>query len=303
MQKGRETSTLSETEAEAVAQFYRDHGYAIIKGFVNGQDLDDMRREAAAVYAEGLKHPMTYYNGNLAFEILPEKHFGKRYVQHAYWFSWINEWFAKHRRSERMRALLRPIIGDEVKQLVEQLHWKPPGAGKTGYRFHQDYRFRPNPEQYQDIVGNSVNIGIAIDPCKTENGCLRIFPDSHKLGYLGLADDGDGTIMNGLSTDEELIQKGLNPKDMLYVELEPGDAVIWSLLTVHGSLPNKSDRDRAFAISSYVRAEASPNRGEWVFRGGESVPLGDVPQPCKDSANLNRPPGGVYEDSEWYLND
>jgi ectoine hydroxylase-related dioxygenase (phytanoyl-CoA dioxygenase family) len=294
-------STLPAEEMQSAAKFYREHGYAIIKGFVSGDDLMDMQREAASVYAEGLTHHMTYYNGNLAFDILPERHFGKRYVQHAYWFSWVNDWFAQHRRSERMRALLEPIIGCDVKQLVEQLHWKPPGASKTGYRFHQDYRFRPNPEQYQDIVGNSVNVGIAIDPCQKENGCLRVFPNSHKLGYLGLADDGDGTIMNGLSTDEELICKGLDPNDMLYVELEPGDAVIWSLLTVHGSMPNMSDRDRAFAISSYVRASASPNRGEWAFRDGQSIPLGAVPQPCKDG--LNRPLGGVYKDSEWYLND
>lgn len=293
-------TALSAEQAEAIADFYRENGYAIIRGFVDGEDLQHLRQEAANVYAEGMTHPMTYYDGNLAFDILPEKHFGKRYVQHAYWFSWINDWFARHRRSERMLALLAPIVGSDIKQLVEQLHWKPPGAGKTGYRFHQDYRFRPNPEQYQDIVANSVNVGIAIDPCKRENGCLRVFPNSHKLGYLGLSDEGSGEIMNGLTQDEELIAKGLNPDDMLYVELEPGDAVIWSLLTVHGSMPNMSDQDRAFAISSYVRASSSPNRGEWAFRDGESIPLGPLPLPCKEDA---RPVGGVYEDTEWYLKD
>ena len=44
--------------------------------------------------------------------------------------------------------------------------------------------------------------------------------------------------------------------------------MIWSLLTVHGSNINRSDRDRAFALSSYVQA-ANSERGEWAFRGGE----------------------------------
>jgi hypothetical protein len=38
--------------------------------------------------------------------------------------------------------------------------------------------------------------------------------------------------------------------------------------------PNVSDHDRRFMINSYMRAADSDGRGEWAFRGGESVPLG-----------------------------
>ena len=62
--------------------------------------------------------------------------------------------------------------------------------------------------------------------------------------------------------------------------MEPGDLLLWTLFTVHGSAANVSDYDRRFMINSYVRAGDS-ERGEWAFRSGVSTPLGAEPQICK----------------------
>jgi len=69
-------------------------------------------------------------------------------------------------------------------------------------------------------------------------------------------------------------------------------------VTVHGSLSNTSDRDRAFAISSYLRADSS-DRGEWVFRDGISVPLGPTPRLCKFDALFDRTEPHYVTD-KWY---
>ncbi|MEQ8442817.1 MAG: phytanoyl-CoA dioxygenase family protein [Alphaproteobacteria bacterium] len=278
---------------------YLENGYAILRGFVGGDDLTRLRQETAGVRDAGLQHHKTYRDGNLAFEILPEEDFGTRYILQAYWFSWINAWFEEFRRSERYRALLTPLLGPDIKQMAQQIHWKPPGARITGFRYHQDIRFRKETDHLSDPIRDSLTVGVAIDPCTIRNGCLRVFPGSHKMGYLGLSDDGSGVIMTGLTAEEELRMSGLDPGSAIDVELAPGDAVIWGLMTVHGSLPNESDMDRAFSISSYVRASASPNRGEWAFRNGVSTPLGDHPVLCKDDGLLTRT-GPTYEDSRWY---
>jgi ectoine hydroxylase-related dioxygenase (phytanoyl-CoA dioxygenase family) len=116
---------------------------------------------------------------------------------------------------------------------------------------------------------------------------------------LGLSDNGEGSIMKGLTHDDELVAVGLDPLAIVDVELEPGDAVIWGLLTVHGSLPNTSLHDRAFALSSYVRGETS-ERGEWAFRDGERMSLGQTPVLCKNEKLFdNLEP--YYDDTEWYL--
>ena len=96
-----------------------------------------------------------------------------------------------------------------------------------------------------------------------------------------------------------LVAVGLDPATVVYLELEPGDLALWTLLTVHGSLPNESAHDRAFAISSYVRAETS-RRGEWAFLDGVAQPLGDTPQVCKDE-RLHERLEPHYDPTPWYL--
>jgi len=292
-----ESQTAEQIE-QALAH-YLEHGYAVLRGFVSGEDLEKLKMETTRVREAGLQHPYTFADGNLAFEILPEEDFGTRHILQAYWFSWINPWFEAFRRSERYRVLLTSFLGPDVKQMAQQIHWKPPGAQVTGFRYHQDIRFRTETEHYTDFVRDALTVGVAIDPCKKANGCLRIFPRSHTDGYLGLSDKGDGEIMTGLTAEQELQAAGLDPESVIDVELEPGDAVIWGLLSVHGSLPNHSNMDRAFSISAYVRASASPNRGEWVFRDGVSTPLGKAPLPCKDDG-YNSADGPVYKNTRWY---
>ena len=65
-------------------------------------------------------------------------------------------------------------------------------------------------------------------------GCLRVYPGSHKLGRLK---ESSG------QTDTEVLKdyplEGSTP-----VEAEPGDVVYFHYLTLHGSMPNRSQRTR-----------------------------------------------------------
>lgn len=285
--------------AKHAAEQYREEGYAVLRQFIDGDEVVNLQAETARIYAEGLKHPRTWRHGNLSFEILPEEDFGQRYVIQAYWMGWISKYFERFRRSDAYFTLLEPILGADIKQVAQQIHWKPPGSSMNGYRFHQDLRFREARSAYRDITESTVNVGLAIDPATLDNGCLQVVPGSHKRGYLGLSDDSeDGQIMKGLTADDELKAVGINPDDVVALEMEPGDVAIWGLLTVHGSMPNTSDRDRAFAISSYVKA-ANSDRGEWAFKDGQSTPLGDFPKLCKYEA-LHERPEPHYVDDRWY---
>lgn len=282
-----------------IATEFRNSGVAVVRGFLDPDEIAELQIETKMLYEEGIKHPVTYRHGNLAYEILPEEHFGKRYMIQAYWFAWARSYFDRFRSNPKFLAILEPLLGNNIKQVTQQIHWKPPGARLTGYRFHQDLRFRQAKDQYEDIVRDTVTVGIAIDRATTENGCLRVVPNTHTMGYLGLSDNGEGQLMKGVTQDDELRSVGIDPVNVVDMELEPGDLVMWGLLTVHGSLPNESDHDRAFAISSYVRGETS-NRGEWTFRDGQPVPLGETPQICKNERLFeNLEPH--YDPTKWYL--
>jgi ectoine hydroxylase-related dioxygenase (phytanoyl-CoA dioxygenase family) len=273
----------------------RSEGYAVIRGFLTSAETEEIAAEVDRLYAEGLKHHATYRHKNLLFEILDDPKARRRVVLQAHWTAWISPLMERMRRSDKYLAVLKPFLGEDVKQITHQVHWKPPGAKYTFYRFHQDARFREDKSKDFDHLQSTVTTGLAIDRQTAANGALRVIPRSHRLGYLGLSDD--GPIMVGETPDEELRHAGLDPASMVTCEMEPGDLLLWTLFTVHGSAPNVSNFDRRFMINSYVRASDS-DRGEWAFRGGVSTPLGPEPEICKYS-ELRERPGPLYVESEW----
>ena len=278
-----------------VVEQLRSEGYAIIRGFLPPAELALITAETDRMYAEGMKHHATYRDKNLLFEVLDDPKARRRVVLQAHWTAWISPLMERMRRSDRYFAVLEPFLGGDIRQITHQVHWKPPGAKYTSYRFHQDARFREGNIKNFDFLHSSVTTGLAIDRQTVANGALRVIPRSHTLGYLGLSDD--GPIMVGQTQDEELRRAGLDPGRMVTCEMEPGDLLLWTLFTVHGSAPNVSDYDRRFMINSYVRA-GDADRGEWAFRGGISTPLGPEPEICKYE-ELRERPGPFYIESEW----
>jgi ectoine hydroxylase-related dioxygenase (phytanoyl-CoA dioxygenase family) len=270
-------------------------GYAVVRGFLSPPETAEISAEAHRMYQEGLKHHATYRDRNLLFEVLDDPKANRRVVLQAHWTAWLSPLLERMRRSEKYFSVLEPFLGADIKQISHQVHWKPPGAKYTSYRFHQDARFRQGNVKDFSYLQSTVTTGLAIDPQTVENGALRIMPGSHRLGYLGLSDD--GPIMVGQTQDEELRRAGLDPSNIVTCEMEPGDLLLWTLFTVHGSAPNVSDYDRRFMINSYIRAGDS-ERGEWAFRDGVSTPLGDEPQICKYE-QLRQRPGPFYVESDW----
>jgi phytanoyl-CoA hydroxylase len=269
-------------------------GYAIIPGFFDPPDMREIGRETDRVYQEGLKHHATYRDRNLLFEVLDDPQARRRVVIQAHWMAWISPYLERMRRDPRYLAVLEPFLGPDIRQIAHQIHWKPPGAKYTFYRFHQDARFR-NQEATRNMLYGTVTTGLAIDRQTIENGALRIVPRSHLNGYLGLSEDNN--IMVGATPDDDLRRVGLDPATIVNCEMESGDLLLWTLYTVHGSAPNVSPTDRRFMINSYVRA-GDTDRGEWAFRGGVSTPLGPEPQICKYE-QLREKPGPFYIEPTW----
>jgi len=278
-----------------LAEELKTQGYAIIRGFLSRAQMAEIATEVDRIYELGLKHHATYRDRNLLFEVLNDPKAQRRVVLQAHWTAWISPLMERMRRSEQYFKVLEPFLGGDIKQISHQVHWKPPGAKYTFYRFHQDARFREGKVKDFDFLESSVTTGLAIDRQTAENGALRVIPRSHRLGYLGLSDD--GPIMVGETPDEEQRRAGLDPSTVVTCEMDPGDLLLWTLFTVHGSAPNISKIDRRFMINSYVRARDS-ERGEWAFRNGVSTPLGAEPQICKYE-QLRERPGPFYIESDW----
>lgn len=275
----------------------REKGYAVIRGFLDKDEVAALRRASEDVYQEGLKHHATYRDRNLYFEVINDPGNRSRAVPQAHWFSWINPLFEKHRRSRKMFDVLAPLLGPDIKQIANQLHWKAPGGKYTYYRMHQDVRFRTRPELFANLDRFSLNTGLALNRQDASNGALKVVPGHHRRGYLGLSED-DGIMLGNVEQGSELKAAGVDPSEVVQLEMEPGDLVLWTLFTIHGSGPNVSTEPRILLIDNYVRAEDSPERGEWAFRDGRSVPLGAEPEICKYE-QLRENPGPFYVEEKW----
>lgn len=275
----------------------RENGYAVIRGFLNKDEVAELRRESEKVYAEGLKHHTTYRDKNVYFEVINDPGTNHRAVPQAHWFSWFNPAFEAYRRNQKVFEVLAPLLGPDIKQIANQLHWKAPGGKYTYYRMHQDVRFRQRPDLFANLDRHSLNLGLALNRQDASNGALKVVPGHHKRGYLGLAEDG-GIMVGNVEQGAELTAVGIDPSEVVQLEMEAGDLALWTLYTIHGSGANVSSEPRILLIDNYVRAEDSPERGEWAFRDGRSVPLGAEPEICKYE-QLRDNPGPFYVEEGW----
>ena len=274
----------------------RENGYAVVRNFLPPDDVAELVAALDRVKVEALRHHTTYRDHNVLFEVHTDPQLHERVCLQAHWTCWIDQTMEAMRRHPRYLEILEPLLGRDIKHYANQIHWKPPGAKYTYYRYHQDIKFRSKPELFGDLDAGWVTTGLALNKQGGDNGALCVYPGTHRMGYLGL---GEGaTVMTGGSNEDELIKAGLDPDGMVQLELEPGDLVMWTLHTLHGSPPNTTDRDRLFLLNSYARAADSPARGEWAFRDGQSVPLGDTPVICKYEELLENP-GPFYADDDW----
>ncbi|HEX8241318.1 MAG TPA: phytanoyl-CoA dioxygenase family protein [Allosphingosinicella sp.] len=257
-------------DSDHVARYRRD-GYAILRGLFTPDEVARIGAAADEVHCEGVKHGRSFRHGNLFYNVAPDPP-GPQ-VRMVQWPSYHQPVLDSVRLDPRMAKLLEPLLGDDLKQIINQIHWKEPG-GRSEFAWHQDCQFREPAEAYRNLGASYVQTGLAIDPHNPESGCMRFIPGSHLDGALKLATPRE--VLGAAMDDSVLRSAGLAPGNAVEVILEPGDVALWSPFLVHGSGVNRSSHRRRLYVNGYVRAEDC-DRGEWAFRGGEPVPFGSEP--------------------------
>jgi ectoine hydroxylase-related dioxygenase (phytanoyl-CoA dioxygenase family) len=249
---------------------YLRNGYAIVRGLFGPEDIAAIGAAMDQVHAEGAAHGRSFRHGNLFYNVAPGD---PPLVRMAQWMSYHQPVLNGVRLDPRMAQTLEPLIGRDLKQIINQLHWKRPGA-KGDFAWHQDSRFRLPAEAYRNLGTSYVQTGLAIDPHTPNSGCMKFIPGSHLRGDIDL--DTAIEVLGTSMSDAVLEAAGLSPADIVEVELAPGDLALWSPYLVHGSGANHADHQRRLYINGYVRAEDC-DRGEWAFRDGVPVPFGPEP--------------------------
>ncbi|XP_033645231.1 L-proline trans-4-hydroxylase-like [Asterias rubens] len=152
-------------------------------------------------------------------------------------------------RCEKVAGTMEKLLGGEVYHYHTKLMMKEARTGGS-HIWHQDYGYwYKNGCLYPDMG----SVFIAVDKTDKENGCLQVLRGSHKLGRIEHI-----PISGQTGADLARVEEAKKVMELVYVELEPGDALFFHANVLHKSNRNDSDRRRWVFILSYNLARNNP---------------------------------------------
>ena len=168
-----------------------------------------------------------------------------------FWPKDINDYLKEITYSDKLSKIVKYFLGDHVRHLNNQIYYRESGDGDE-FAWHQDICFRTPKEDFNNIEANYLQIIIVVDGMDEANGAIEFIPGSHKWGNLNLIPRDNSE--RGLRKFERNGRVGVK------VKASPGDVLIWSVMTVHGSEKNNSNRNRMNFMNGFASEEAIINK-------------------------------------------
>ncbi|MBX3443976.1 MAG: phytanoyl-CoA dioxygenase family protein [Planctomyces sp.] len=171
--------------------------------------------------------------------------------------------------SRRVVDAMSAFLDGEVYHYHHKLILKEPRFGGA-WEWHQDYGYWYHNGCLLPDMGSCL---IAIDRATRANGCLQVLRGSHAMGRIDHGRTGDQT-----GADLERVEAARQRYELVHVELEPGDAVLFHANLLHRSDQNHSDDPRWALICCYntrrndpYKAGRHPNYSPLAVRPDEDV--------------------------------
>ena len=223
---------LTEKFTPAEVALYNQQGYIVIKNFCNQQEINKLYQ--VAIDDNAMR--------NNAVDVNDKS--GKK-SRLSLWFTPGNDVFGYLTRSQKMVSSVKQLLGGDspVCHFHSKLMQKEPKVGGA-WEWHQDYGYwYKNQFMFPDEL---ISIMVALTEANKQNGCLQVIKGSHKLGRVN-----HGFAGEQVGADAVMVTNALKTMELVYVELEPGDALIFHSNLLHRSEANLSDRPRWSVISCY----------------------------------------------------
>jgi ectoine hydroxylase-related dioxygenase (phytanoyl-CoA dioxygenase family) len=217
--------------AQQISDYNRD-GYLIVKNFCNAEEIDRL-------YSTALNDDAMSKN---ALDLNDQS--GKK-TRLSLWFTPGNDVFGYLTRSERMITPVGQLLGEDspVCHFHSKLMQKEPKVGGA-WEWHQDYGYwYKNQFMFPDQL---MSVMVALTPANKENGCLQVIKGSHKLGRVNHGFSGEQ-----VGADITMVNNALQTMELIYCDLEAGDALFFHSNLLHRSEANLSDHPRWSIISCY----------------------------------------------------
>jgi ectoine hydroxylase-related dioxygenase (phytanoyl-CoA dioxygenase family) len=226
---------------DQIETFHRD-GYIVIRNFCGKQEIDKLYTTAIEDSA-------------ITGHSLDLNDLSGKKTRLSLWFTPGNDVFGYLTRSEKMIHAVSPLLDSDspVCHFHSKLMQKEPRVGGA-WEWHQDYGYwYKNQFMYPNQL---ISVMVALTKANKENGCLQVIRGSHKLGRVNHGFSGEQ-----VGADMIMVNNALRTMELVYCELEPGDALVFHSNLLHRSEANLSDYPRWSIISCY-NSQSNPAYNE-----------------------------------------
>ena len=110
---------------------------------------------------------------------------------------------------------------------------------------------------------------MVIDEITADGGAIEFVLGSHRRGDLQLVEPDDPSLRRFDRRQHARRWADLETRAVL---AHPGDVLLWTAMTVHGSGPNRRPAARMTYMNGFCRADAARHWPTYL-RGGEPVPI------------------------------
>ncbi len=247
---------------EEVRAYHRD-GYVLVRGMFDSEEIGLLRRAAKEDRAFD-QHAMGRADGEGGS------------VRLSLWNHPGDALYGMFARCESVVNSAEAVLGGEVYHYHSKMIMKDARVGGA-WTWHQDYGY-----WYQNgvLFPLLTSVFIAVDPATKENGCLQVLRRSHELGRIDHVLTGDQA-----GADQDRVNEAAKRLELVYVEMEPGDALTFHCNLLHRSDQNKSEHPRWSMICCYNAARNDPYKESHHPR---YTPLAKVPDSAIREAGLKR---------------
>lgn len=255
-------------------QSLQEQGFVRIPGVFEAERCAEIRDAAARILALAPGRDFAERFGNVRFFSGQEPD-GTASLRSVIWCALLDARLEALRRDARLLDVLRPLLGDTLRQVTNQIHYKLPHS-RTSFPLHSDRssRERAQGEEIRALHDSFYQTAIVAEPMGAHNGGLYFLPGSHRWS--------PGTVyaahVDETRRPEEDFEATM-PEGCVLVEAAPGDLIVWHGDAVHGSaLSHAASGMRPLYLNGYVRGQDCL-RGYWAWIRGVPVPMPDIDVP------------------------
>jgi ectoine hydroxylase-related dioxygenase (phytanoyl-CoA dioxygenase family) len=217
--------------SEQVSSYHRN-GYIFVRNFCSSEEIN--RLYNTAIEDDAMRKNALDLNDQS----------GKK-TKLSLWFTPGNDVFGYLTRSEKMITSVAQLLDSRapVCHFHSKLMQKEPKVGGA-WEWHQDYGYwYKNQFMFPDQL---ISVMVALTIANKENGCLQVIKGSHKIGRVN-----HGFAGEQVGADMVMVNNALKTMELVYCELNPGDALFFHPNLLHRSEANLSEQPRWSIISCY----------------------------------------------------